>query len=68
MALVQEYGRNHPATANGIYMALEFVGGAIITVIVGALADAFGLRTAFALSAAIAICGVPFVLLLPKRQ
>ncbi|MCL5996309.1 MAG: MFS transporter [Chloroflexi bacterium] len=68
MALVQEYGSHHPATANGIYMALEFVGGSIITVIVGVLADAFGLRAAFGLSALIAICGVPFVLLLPRQR
>jgi fucose permease len=49
-------------------MALEFVGGAIITVIVGAMADAVGLRTAFAVAAAIAIFSVPFVFLLPRKR
>jgi MFS transporter, FSR family, fosmidomycin resistance protein len=68
MAMVQESASNHPATANGLYMALEFVGGSIITVIVGALADRFGLREAFAIGAVIAICGVPFVFLLPKKS
>ena len=68
MALVQEYGRSKPATANGLYMAIEFVGGSLITVIVGALADAVGLRTAFAISAGIALCAVPFVFLLPKQS
>ena len=68
MAMVQESASNHPATANGVYMALEFVGGSIITVIVGALADRFGLREAFAIGAVIAICGVPFVFLLPQKR
>jgi FSR family fosmidomycin resistance protein-like MFS transporter len=68
LAMVQESARDHPATANGIYMALEFVGGAIITVIVGVIADAIGLRMAFALSAVVAICAVPFVFLLPRPK
>jgi FSR family fosmidomycin resistance protein-like MFS transporter len=68
MALVQEHGHNHPATANGLYMALEFVGGSLINLAVGALADTLGLRMAFGVSALIAICAVPFVLLLPKQQ
>ncbi len=68
MALVQEYGRSKPATANGLYMAMEFVGGSLITVLVGALADAVGLRAAFAISAGLALCAVPFVLLLPRPK
>jgi FSR family fosmidomycin resistance protein-like MFS transporter len=68
LAMVQESASDHPATANGVYMALEFVGGAIITVIVGAIADAIGLRMAFALSAVVAICAVPFVFLLPRHK
>jgi FSR family fosmidomycin resistance protein-like MFS transporter len=68
LAMVQEHASDHPATGNGLYMALEFVGGSIITVIVGVLADAFGLRAAFAISAAVALCAVPFVLLLPRHR
>jgi hypothetical protein len=37
-------------------------------VIVGAIADAVGLRMAFALSAVVAICAIPFVFLLPRRK
>lgn len=68
MAMVQEYATGHPATANGVYMALEFVGGAVITIIVGALADVVGLRTAFAVCAFIAIFGALFVLFLPNQK
>ena len=67
MAMVQEYATGHPATANGVYMALEFVGGAVITVIIGALADFLGLRSTFAVCAFIAVFGAIFVFLLPKQ-
>ena len=67
MALVQEYGSSRPATANGLYMALEFVGGAVVTITIGVLADAVGLRSAFLIAALIALGAVPFVLLLPRR-
>ncbi len=66
LALVQENGRDHPATANGAYMALEFVGGSLITIIVGALADALGLRTAFGICGVVALFAVSFVFLLPR--
>jgi fucose permease len=49
-------------------MALEFVGGSIITIIIGALADALGLRTAFTIAAVVALFSLPFVLLLPKEK
>jgi FSR family fosmidomycin resistance protein-like MFS transporter len=67
MALVQENGRDHPATANGLYMAIGFVGRSIIIVIVGAVGDRWGLRAAFQWSALACLAGVPFVLLLPGR-
>jgi FSR family fosmidomycin resistance protein-like MFS transporter len=67
MALVQEYGRHHPATANGPYMATGFVGRSIIIIVVGAMADRWGLRATFQLSAFLGMAGLPFVLLLPKR-
>lgn len=68
MAMVQENATGHPATANGIYMALEFAGGAVITVLIGMLADALGLRTTFALCAVVAVFGAIFVFLLPRTR
>ena len=67
MALVQEYSRDRPATANGIFMALSFAGQSLIIFIVGALADRWGLRATFHACALIGFAGLPFVLLLPKR-
>ncbi len=66
MALVQECGRDHPATANGLYMAIGFVGRSLITVVIGAMADRWGLRMAFQWSALLGFAGLLFVLLLPK--
>ena len=66
MAQVQEYSRDHPATANGLFMALSFAGQALIIFIVGALADRWGLRATFRACALIGFAGLPFVLLLPK--
>jgi FSR family fosmidomycin resistance protein-like MFS transporter len=67
MALVQEYSRDHPATGNGIYMALTFAGRSLIIVLVGAMADRWGLRATFRWCALIGFASVPFVLLLPRR-
>jgi FSR family fosmidomycin resistance protein-like MFS transporter len=66
MALVQECGRDHPATANGLFMGISFLGRAVIVVLVGAMADQWGLRTAFRLSALVGFASILFVLLLPK--
>jgi MFS transporter, FSR family, fosmidomycin resistance protein len=66
MALVQEHGREYPATANGLYMMVGFIGRSLIAVLVGAAGDVWGLRTAFAIGAVLGFGGLPFVWLLPK--
>ncbi len=67
MALVQEHGRDHPATANGLYMAVGFVSRSLIIIAVGAAGDQWGLRTTFHWSAWLSFLSLPFVLLLPKQ-
>lgn len=66
MAMVQDHAGAHPATANGLYMGISFVIGAAGPLLVGGLADLVGLRTAFALSAFLALVGVPLVFALPR--
>jgi FSR family fosmidomycin resistance protein-like MFS transporter len=68
MALVQESFPRNPSLANGVYMSLSFVirSGAII--VVGLMADLWDMRIAFAVSAAIPLLGLPFLLLLPPRR
>jgi len=66
MAMVQDHAGDHPATANGLYMAISFVSSAVIPLLVGALADQVGLRTALTWSAIVALMGVPLIYALPR--
>ena len=68
LAMVQEYGRDYPATANGIYMGISFLISAGAAPLLGWVGDNVGLNTAFFWSALLALFCVPFVLLLPGRK
>ena len=68
MASVQESAPENRALANGVYMALNFVLRALIVVLVGALADRTGMRSAFLACAVLGLLGTPFVFRLPGRQ
>jgi FSR family fosmidomycin resistance protein-like MFS transporter len=67
LAIVQEHAHGARATANGIYMGINFVVVAGITVLVGWMADLLGLRAAFAWSAVLALPGVPAIYFLPRQ-
>ncbi len=67
MALVQESYPPGRALANGIYMALNFLLTAVVTIAMGALGDLFGLRPAFIFSAAIFLVGLPLIWRLPLK-
>jgi MFS transporter, FSR family, fosmidomycin resistance protein len=66
MAIVQEQAGGSRALANGIYMALNFVITSLAVLVVGLIADRFGLRTAFFTSAYVMLAGLPFALMLPR--
>jgi FSR family fosmidomycin resistance protein-like MFS transporter len=68
MAIVQENAGDHPATANGLYMGISFIISAAGPLLLGALADLAGLRSAFAWSALLALGGLPFIAWLPGRK
>ena len=68
MALVQEYSRDHPATATACTWRSPLPGRSLIIVAVGAMADRWGLRATFHWCALLGFAGVPFVLLLPKKM
>jgi len=67
LALVQEHAQGMRATANGLYMGINFVVISAITVLVGWMGDMMGLRAAFAWSAVLALAGVPVIFWLPKQ-
>jgi FSR family fosmidomycin resistance protein-like MFS transporter len=68
MALVQESFPENRSLANGVYMALSFGIRSGVVVVVGAMADLWGMRPAFIASAIIPLLGLPFLLLLPPRS
>jgi MFS transporter, FSR family, fosmidomycin resistance protein len=67
MALMVENAGENQAAANGIYWALNFAIRALTLLLVGIVADAFGLRTAFFMCAGVALVGAPFVFFVPQR-
>ena len=67
MALVQEQFPENRALANGIYMSIAFIIRSLAVVTIGAIGDAYGLQTAFAVATAMVVIGVPFVFMLPRR-
>ncbi len=68
LAMVQEQVRDHPATANGLFMGISFVIGALGALLLGWIGDQVGLRTAFTWSALLSLGAAPAVLFLPARS
>ena len=68
LALVQENAEHSPAAANGLFMMISFISRSAVVVIVGFIADKIGLQTAYYISAAMGLIGIPFVFRLPDRK
>ena len=64
MALVQDSEKEYPASANGIYMTLNFVLNSIVIMIIGILGDKIGLENTYRLCLVLSLPGIPFVLML----
>jgi FSR family fosmidomycin resistance protein-like MFS transporter len=67
LSIVQRHFSENRSLANGLYMAANFVVRSIVVVLVGLLADQFGLRTVFTFSAWSTFLALPFVFFLPTR-
>lgn len=61
MAFIQERFPHIRATANGVYMALTFASASVAVLALGAMGDAWGLRTAYFISAGCGVLALPFV-------
>jgi len=68
LAIVQDNSRHCRGTANGLFMGISFVTTALVTFLVGWLADQFDLKTAFTVSALFGFAGIPIILFLPKSS
>jgi FSR family fosmidomycin resistance protein-like MFS transporter len=68
MALIQESCPDNRALATGVLLSVTFVSESVGAVVLGALADLFGLGTAFVASALVLLAGLPLALLLPRQR
>jgi FSR family fosmidomycin resistance protein-like MFS transporter len=68
MALVQESFPANRALANSMYMMLSFVIRSLAIVSLGVLGDSVGLGAGYAISAGLALLGLPLVRFLPRRR
>ena len=68
LALVQEHAGDSPAAANGTYMTLNFLTGALAAFLAGLMRDWVGLKTAFWLCAVLSLIGLPCVFLLLEKE
>lgn len=68
LAMIQTRFQYNRSLVNGIYMSSSFILRSVVVVIVGVLADRFGMRPVFAWSAVAALLAVPIILLLPDRS
>jgi FSR family fosmidomycin resistance protein-like MFS transporter len=66
LSMIQTRFTNNRALSNGIYMSSSFILRSIVVVIVGMLADRFGMRPVFIGSSIAALLAVPVIFLLPK--
>lgn len=67
LAILQSRFTSNRSLANGIYMSSSFILRAIAVVIVGALADQFGLRAVFMGSSVGVLVSLPLIFMLPKN-
>ncbi len=68
LAIVQDNFPENRAVANGIFMAMNFVIRALAIAVVGALADRFGLYSAFLWSAILGFLSIPALFWLPVER
>jgi FSR family fosmidomycin resistance protein-like MFS transporter len=67
LALIQTRFQANRSLANGVYMSTAFVLRSLVVVLVGWLADRFGMRPVFAGSTAAALLALPLIFLLPAE-
>ncbi len=68
MAYVLENEKEYPATANSIFMALNFGVGSIVALFIGFLGDSIDLEMTYIASAILSLVGLPFIFKMPKKN
>jgi MFS transporter, FSR family, fosmidomycin resistance protein len=67
LSMMQTHFTRNRSLASGVYMSTSFILRSIAVVIVGILADHFGLRPVFVGSTVMVLLAIPFIFLLPKK-
>jgi FSR family fosmidomycin resistance protein-like MFS transporter len=61
LAMVHEVDSDRPAFVNSLFMMVNFIGGSLTVLLVGALGDSLGLQLTYKLAALLSLGAVPFV-------
>lgn len=67
LAMIQNRFKNNRSLANGVYMSSSFILRSSVVVLVGFLADRFGMRPVFMGSAVAALLALPLIRFLPNK-
>jgi FSR family fosmidomycin resistance protein-like MFS transporter len=67
LAILQTRFASNRSLTNGIYMSSSFIARSIVVVIVGMLADNFGMRPVFIGGSLLGLLSIPFIFMLPKK-
>lgn len=67
LSMIQTRFTRSLSLANGIYMSSAFILRSIVVVLVGIMADRYGMRPVFVGSVLMALLSLPFIFMLPKK-
>lgn len=68
LAMIQEFSEDGSSAANGVFMMISFIARSAVVVLVGFVADMFGLEKTYILCGLVGLAGIPFVLTLGADQ
>ena len=67
LALIQDHFPENRAVSNGLYISMNFLLNSLVVILVGMAGDAFGLHTAFWMSAILSLFGLSGIIMLPAE-
>jgi FSR family fosmidomycin resistance protein-like MFS transporter len=67
LSIIQTRFTRNLSLANGVYMSSSFILRSIVVVLVGFMADHYGMRPVFVGSVLVTLLSLPFIFMLPKK-
>lgn len=68
LAMIQEHSVEGSSAANGVFMMMSFLARSAVVVIVGAVADVFGLSNTYIACGILGLLGIPLILSIPADK